>query len=587
MKMIVIALLSVALFVSGPAQAQEAKDAVINIDELTLKIKEAEDYRTSIEACINAVKQCKTYDDYEKMAEALKDLAVKQRDYKYPASLYYTIAKTRVEELLYLAKKNDIESGRIYMSANEKYYNEALENLDKADQASKYKDLSLDISLLRFSIFKELFQQQKMDAVFNDIVDKISSYSEDKAQNIVKLNETSKKFGDKGMTDYAMRLKFVYASKVDPDSARMLADDIRQCADKYLEEGNPKGALSTYDTYIQLAENYYDEDTMAAKLMDIAEKYFNKKRYKDAIKYYLIYLSKYGNSRVADYASYKLALSYYDDKDNIIAVGKFEEFLKTYQNSVWFEKGFEDLCRLYYEIYNTERAIQYLQKLTEAYPRRDTIDYAYLLMAILYYSKPDYNKSLEILKKIQQDFPKSAYFYVAETLITDINDIKKGAAPSYSFGSKGVLRIWESYMPIGMTITVGDQAQTIENKGVKPEETFIRTKPGSKVTFTISNIQDFDRFNEYWQDKEDQSRLPREIKTGTEKDIIFLTWSCGDSGKFLDDRQSSSRTWQAPDTLGNYTITITAGDIALVHPPDTGTRKDQAKTLTVYVTVEK
>lgn len=587
MRMTLVALLSVALLLSGQVQAQEAKDAVVNIDEILLKVKEAKDCRSSIEACKNAIEQCKTYDDYEKMADALKNIIAKQKDHVCPASLYYAVAKTRVEELLYLTAKNDIESGRIYMSSNEKYYNEALENLDNAVQASKSKDLALEAAMLRFLVYKELFQQQKMDEVFNDIVEKISAYSEDKALNIAKLNELAEKLSGKGMADQAMNLKFVYASKVGPESAKMLAEDIRQNADRYLEEGSSKDALSTYDTYIKLAENYYDQDSMAAKLMEIAEKYFDKKRYKDAIKYYSMYLSKYGNSQVADYASYKLALSYYNDKDFPAAVSKFEGFLSAYQNSVWFEKGFEDLCRLYYETSDTPNAIAYLQKLIEAYPRRDTIDYAYLLTAILYYSKPDYDKSLEILKKMQQDFPKSAYYYVTETLITDIKDIKAGQTPSFSFGSKDVFRRWESYMPIGTTLAVGGGAETIDNKDAKPGELYIKTKPGSKVTLTFSGVQDLDRFNEYWQDKEDQSRLPREIKTATEKDLVFLIWSCGDAGKFLDDKQSSSRTWQAPDAAGNYTITINPGDIALVRPPDTGTRKDTAKALTVYVTVEK
>ena len=527
-------------------------------------------------------------DDYEKLAGDLKNLAEKQKDYQCPAALYYAIGMTRVGELSYLTKKDDIESGRIYMSVNEKYYNEALENLDRAQGlAEKNKDLLLDIYFLKFLIFKELFQPQKTDAVFSDMVNKIASYSDDKAQNIAKLNEVSKKFGDGGMADYAMKLKFLYASKVDSESAKMLSEDIRASADKYLEGGDTKDALSTYDTYIQLAQNYYDKDTMAAKIMDIAEKYFDRKRYKDAVKYYSLYRLKYKDSSVADYAGYKLALSYYKDRDYADAVNKFEDFLKLYQNSVWFEKSFEALCRVYYETSDTEKTMGYLQKLIDAYPRRDTDDYAYLLIGILYYNQPDYDKALEAFQKIQQDFPKSAYFYVTDTLIADIKEIKKGAAPSYSFGSKDFYRIWEAYTPIGGSVSAVEGAETVENKNAKPGELFIKTKCGSKVTFTLTALEDLDRFTEYSQDKEDQSRLPREMNTGTEKDILFFTWSCADNGKFLDDKQSASKTWQAPDNPGDYTVTVNIGDIALVRPPDSGTRKDEPKTLTIHVTVEK
>ena len=102
----------------------------------------------------------------------------------------------------------------------------------------------------------------------------------------------------------------------------------------------------------------------------------------------------------------------------------------------------------------------------------------------------------------------------------------------------------------------------------------------------MSNLEDVDRFNEYWQDKEDESRLPRKVRDETEKDLIFFTWSGTDSGKFLDDKQTLSRIWQAPQEPGDYVININAGDLALVRPPDTGSRKDTAKTLTIHVAVE-
>lgn len=589
MKKIIVAFLLSALFLFSQAavNAEESKNAAVSVDGQIAKIKEAKDRQDCIASCEGALLKCETYDDYEKVCAELKNLSEKQKDKDLADVFYYMLAKARVEELSYLTKKNDIESGRIYMSVNEKYYNEALENLDNASRVTKSKDILIEIDLLKLSIFKELFQQQKLDAAFDDTINMIASYSADKAQNLAKLNEVSRKLSDKGMPDYAMKLKFVYASRVDPESAKMLAEDIKANADKYVDNGNIKEALSTYDTYLKLAENYYEKDVMAGKLMDIAEKYFSKSRFKDAIKYYSLYLQKYGDSKVADYASYKLALSYFSDKDYAAAIGKFEDFLKNYQNSVWFEKGFEELCRLYYQTSETEKAIENLKKLIDTYPRQDAKDYAYLLMAILHYSKADYDKAADTLKKIQQEFPKSAYYYVTETLLMDINEIKKGAAPSYSFGSKDLYKVWEPYTPIGVSVSVGEGAQAVDNKDAKPGEIFAKAKCGAKVTFNIIGIEDLDRYNEYWQDKDDQSRLPREMKSGTEKDLVFFTWSCPDNGRFLDDKQLSSRVWQAPELPGDYTITINAGDIALVRPPDSGSRKDQLKTLTIHVAAEK
>jgi hypothetical protein len=66
-----------------------------------------------------------------------------------------------------------------------------------------------------------------------------------------------------------------------------------------------------------------------------------------------------------------------------------------------------------------------------------------------------------------------------------------------------------------------------------------------------------------------------------------MTWAGPESGKFLDDKQSSSRKWQAPNEPGEYTISAGLGDLALVRPPDTGTRKDNPLVLTIHVIVEK
>src|SRR3989338_1234617 len=180
--------------------AAESAPQAADIDGLIVNIRNANTPEAALDACNGAIGQCKTYEDYEKLSEGIKKLRA-ARSYAYPDVLDYACAKTRIGEMAYLTKKNDIESGRIYMSVNEKYYNEALECLDKAALATRSKDLELDIYFLRFIIFKEMFQPEKVDAVFNEMVGKIALYSEDSAGKGAKLNETSKKVSDNGMGD--------------------------------------------------------------------------------------------------------------------------------------------------------------------------------------------------------------------------------------------------------------------------------------------------------------------------------------------------------------------------------------------------
>lgn len=142
-------------------------------------------------------------------------------------------------------------------------------------------------------------------------------------------------------------------------------------------------------------------------------------------------------------------------------------------------------------------------------------------------------------------------------------------------------------MPINCDISAQEGAETIENKDSKPGEIFVKASPGAKVTFIMTGLGDMDRFNEYIQDKEDQSRLPRKIRDGTERDLVSFSWSGPEGGKFLDDKQALSRVWQAPNEPGDYTMTVNVGDLGLVRPLDVGSRKDTAKTLTIHISVEK
>jgi hypothetical protein len=90
--------------------------------------KDWDDARIESEKAINA---CQSYDDYEKLASEIKRADSGKKESKYSDIFHFMCAKTRVKELSYLTKKNDIDSGRVYMSVSEKYYNDALACLDK------------------------------------------------------------------------------------------------------------------------------------------------------------------------------------------------------------------------------------------------------------------------------------------------------------------------------------------------------------------------------------------------------------------------------------------------------------------------
>ena len=102
------------------------------------------------------------------------------------------------------------------MSVNDQYYTEALGYLDKAGLASlTSKELLLDIYFMKFSIFKEKFQPQKAEAIFSEIVNRLLQYSDDAASRKKELLRISDKFEKGGLSNYAIKLKTAYASKID------------------------------------------------------------------------------------------------------------------------------------------------------------------------------------------------------------------------------------------------------------------------------------------------------------------------------------------------------------------------------------
>ena len=201
-----------------------------------------------------------------------------------------------------------------------------------------------------------------------------------------------------------------------------------------------------------------------------------------------------------------------------------------------------------------------------------------------------------MLKKVDMN---SVYSYTADTIIADIKDIKKGSKPSYSFGSKDKYRMWEPGKPVTVEMVpmaAGDANAWL--KGSKKGEdkrlevTYngsgapkINVAPGAKIKFTLGTLGDEDRFAEYLQDKEDLSRLPKKVKEENEKDLLSLQWT-GDGGKFIDERQTRDKAWQAPDQPGEYKISISVDDLGLVRTPDKGIRKDATKDLTLIVDVK-
>jgi TolA-binding protein len=585
------------LFAADETSASESAQAPsVSFDEEISLIAQADSEAVVLKVAEESGAKCGACQDFSKFASALKKFASGKPDFKYMDALYYAIAKARINELSCLSQRNDIESGRLYMSVSEGYRSEALEYLDKAMKNSKSKDLMLDAYILKFLVTKEEFQPQASAAFLEDIASKIATYSDDNSLNRRQLARVSDEFSNNGLGDYALKLKIAYAGKLDPEAAQEIFEDIKKDGDKSFARGNMKNAAAIYDTYITTGQSYLNKETMGAKVMEIAEKYFGAKKYGEAGRYYGLFAQDYPDSNVIDYCKYKIALCYYYEKDYAGARENLEAFLSTCKNSVLFDRAFETLCRLYFSEFPKDKAIAGLGKLIDNYYRKNIGDYAYILAALLYYNDKEYGKALENVKKVDMN---SIYSYTADMISTDIKDIKRGGKPSFTFGSKNKYRFWEPGKAVMIDMVpaeAGDAKAWIKGSGKgedrRLEVTYteagtpqVTAKPGAKIKFTLATMADEDRFAEYLQDKEDVSRLPKKVKEENEKDLVSIQWT-SEGGQFTEERQTRDKVWQAPEEPGAYKISVSTDDFGLVRSPDKGIRKDAAKEMSMIINVK-
>lgn len=578
------AVIAAILGLANPAFSADKDNAAVpgaNFTDIGARISQGSP-ADALKLAEGALANCKTYDDYERlMAELNKTIQAQQA--KNLDAIYYTAAKARLAELALLSASNDIQAGRLYMSVSEQYYNDASDYIEKAAGITTSKDLAVDLDILKFRIAAEKFQSDKLDGLLDQIAVRIIAYSNNPAMNNEKLTRATETLEKMGLAGYALKLKVAYMSKADKNSAETVLEGIKKGADQQFAQGDPRSAAKLYDQYLKTGQECFTKDVMAPKVMEIAEKYFAAGRFREARPYYEFYRREYPDSKVLDYCDYKIAVCFYNEKDMISAVQSLQAFLDTYKNSIWFDKAFETLSRLYYVNYSREDAVKNLQNLIDNYYRENTGDYARVLMALLYYGDKQFDKAAAELKKIKDTSP---YSYPASILLEDMDQIKKkNTEPKFSIASKDTYKVWEPQGGPSINVVPSENSKAMDFTYVDGVA-HLSVPPGATIKFDIQAAEDLDKFAEYLQDKDDISRQPKQVKEDTEKDLMSLEWSTPDSGKFVDDKQSTAKSWQAPSAPGSYKVSARLEDFGLVRAPDKGTRKDSTKEFDIIVDVK-
>jgi len=530
-----------------------------------------------------ALKKCQSHEDFEKLISQIDIVISGNPNNRNIDILYLGAAEARLRVLKSLAQKNDIESVRLYMQASSKYYDEASMYLDKALSATESKKLALDIYFLKFLIAKDRFQADKSNALINLIAERISEFSNSREMNMQQLNRIVRKFNQETLTDFALKLKLAYAAKAGEEAATEVAQGIKAEAEDLFEEGDFKKANILYKHYIQLADDVSGKDALAKDIVSIADDYFDRGRYAEAMMYYGEYLDNYSGSPLTDYCIYRLGQCLYFTKNYEHAVLQFNLLLNEHPNSRWFDDAFRELSKLYFEKPFDQRAIDDLRSLIEAHPGKKVRDYTELLIGIIYYGMGNYDEAENIFGHILDAYPNTIYYYAANTLLDDISSIRKGNKPSFSYNSDETYKVWDPYTPVNARVIKAGTGFSAENKS----SYIVTTQKATTMTIKIEPT-DTDRFTEYLYDKEDESRLPKKIKEDVEQDLLSVEWTAPEGSYFSGDKQDINKAWQVPDIPGTYRISVKVQDLGLMRPPDEGVKKDDGLSeLTITVNVEK
>lgn len=220
-----------------------------------------------------------------------------------------------------------------------------------------------------------------------------------------------------------------------------------QAGEEALKDGRHLDALKFFD-HVRYKFPYSAQAALAD--LAIADTNFDREKYLEAIDGYRNFLKLHPNHPKADYAQFRIALSYYNDipsdffifppsteKDQTSvrdARGAFEEFLKLYPCSELAAEAAkshaEVLARLakhemavadfYLNRDRYQAAVSRLNRLVADYPKSELAPQALVKLAKAYVELNDKESARSTLERLLKDYPDNEYKSDAEKMLQSL-----------------------------------------------------------------------------------------------------------------------------------------------------------------------
>lgn len=278
------------------------------------------------------------------------------------------------------------------------------------DFIQKYPESSL-MPLVKFSVGLIYFNDGSYDKAkpyLNDAVNSEDKNASSKANNL--LGEIFLKEENYSLAhEYFTSAAIIEGIDADLINRAKLGSGI---ADFYLK--NYDLTINELSTLLEKSPKFEKEKVS----FYIAESYFAKKDYKQALKYYSNIRPSY--SKLGELSLYGLAYSYFNMKDFPNSAFYFKEFSQKFNSSARYYDALMRLGDSYYGTKNFEDASEAYSKVFNNKNSPKT-DFGYFQYAQSLFKADEYNGAVDKLEILQSVYPRSRYADDAQYLIGWIN----------------------------------------------------------------------------------------------------------------------------------------------------------------------
>jgi TolA-binding protein len=218
--------------------------------------------------------------------------------------------------------------------------------------------------------------------------------------------------------------------------------------------------------FMEFAQEFGEHPNMVFSLYYLAYSHFRRGLWDKAGETFDRLASNYPNSEMLDEAKYQVAECFYNDRKYKLAMGAYSVVLRDFPGSRYAEDALYNTAWCQFQLDQEDEAVATLQEVVRRFPQGDYAADAQFTIGDHYYNKKDYGQAEEAYQKVLDLFPNSPRTQHARALIHELNQITSFLAYKEAvalFDEKQYLQAIEAFQLIieeypGTDVVVGSWA---------------------------------------------------------------------------------------------------------------------------------